>query len=233
MNKSIDTEVVFDGMGEAKGRYAFEDTKEGTKLTWTFNGESSWPMNLMNFMAKSAIGKSFDEGLGYLEPILNDRKDGNYGGFKISEVIVPERHYVMNRAEVKFENIAQFYAQNLGSLFQKIQKAGLEMNGMPCGLYFKYDVPNGVTDMAAAIPLKESVDIADASSYHIDESKALLVDFYGDYAGTGLAHDAIDAYMKDRGLLNNAPVVEEYVTDPGTEPDPKKWLTKIFYFISE
>jgi effector-binding domain-containing protein len=220
-------------MGEAKGQYVFEETKEGTKLTWTFNGESGWPMNLMNFMATRAIGKSFTEGLKNLEPIFNERNAGNYGGFAVKEIVVPERHYVMNRSEVKFENISQFYAQNLGSLFQKIQKAGLEMNGMPCGLFFKYDIPNGVTDMAAAIPLKESVDIPDASSYHIDERNALSIDFYGDYAGTGAAHDAIEAYMKDRGLLNDVPVVEEYVTDPASEPDPKKWLTKIYYFVSE
>jgi effector-binding domain-containing protein len=27
------------------------------------------------------------------------------------------------------------------------------------------------------------------------------------------------------------PVVEEYITDPMTEKDPNKWLTKIYYFV--
>jgi hypothetical protein len=29
----------------------------------------------------------------------------------------------------------------------------------------------------------------------------------------------------------NANVIEEYVTDPGTEPDSTKWLTNVVYLI--
>jgi len=28
------------------------------------------------------------------------------------------------------------------------------------------------------------------------------------------------------------PVVEEYITDPGEEPDPEKWLTRITYYFT-
>ncbi|HPQ20216.1 MAG TPA: SRPBCC family protein [Saprospiraceae bacterium] len=232
-NKEIGTEVIFEGMGDAHGKYIFDKTEGGCKITWTFEGESSIPMNLMNFLAEKYITKDFNSGLENLGELLNDRKSGKYLGYEIKEVIVPAKNYVMNRAEVKFENIAQFYAQNLGSLFQKLQTAGIEMAGMPCGLYFKYDESKQMTDMAAAIPVKEEVAIQDALSYHIDERKALTIDYYGDYKDIGPAHYAIDAYMKDRNILNDAPVVEEYVTDPANEPDPTKWLTKIFYYIAE
>ena len=43
----------------------------------------------------------------------------------------------------------------------------------------------------------------------------------------------MDEYMKDFGLLNNPPIIEEYVTDPSTEKDPAKWLTKIIYYIAQ
>ncbi len=32
------------------------------------------------------------------------------------------------------------------------------------------------------------------------------------------------------GLKHKAPVIEEYVTDPGKEPDSSKWLTRIYFF---
>jgi len=39
--------------------------------------------------------------------------------------------------------------------------------------------------------------------------------------------------MRDRGLFNSSPVVEEYITDPMEEKDPSKWLTKVIYYLSE
>ena len=60
----------------------------------------------------------------------------------------------------------------------------------------------------------------------------MVIDYYGDYDQTGKAHDAMEKYLKDRNILFNPPVVEEYVTDPGEEKDPSKWLTKIIYYFS-
>ena len=34
------------------------------------------------------------------------------------------------------------------------------------------------------------------------------------------------------GLLSDVPAVEEYLTDPGQEKDPSKWLTRITYYIA-
>ncbi len=231
-NKSIDTEVLFEGMGDAKGRFDFEETGSGSKVTWSFFGETGFPMNLMNFIGKKMIGKSFAEGLANLEPILKERNAGNYGGFTVKQMDLEEKHYIMNRAEVEMANISQFYAQNLGALFGKAQAAGVEMAGMPSGLFFKWDEGNSKTDMAAAIPLMEAVAIDGATSYSIPAGKALTIDYYGDYSGSANAHYAMDDYMSDRGLMFDAPCVEEYVTDPSTEKDPSKWLTKIYYYYT-
>ena len=41
----------------------------------------------------------------------------------------------------------------------------------------------------------------------------------------------MDDYFKANGLEPSKLVMEEYVTDPGAEPDTSKWLTKIYYFL--
>ena len=107
------------------------------------------------------------------------------------------------------------------------------MDGMPCGLFFRMDERDGMIDMAAAIPIKQAVSLAGASSYSVETRTGLQIDYKGDYHGVSQAHRAMDAYMKDRGYLQDDPVIEEYVTDPGTEPDPSKWLTRVTYFYSE
>ena len=37
--------------------------------------------------------------------------------------------------------------------------------------------------------------------------------------------------MKENKLEQLTPVIEEYVTDPASEPDSTKWLTKVVYFV--
>jgi effector-binding domain-containing protein len=155
-----------------------------------------------------------------------------YRGYEIKEVDIEKRYFVMKRKEVSFDNIQQFYAQNLGSLFGSIQSVGLEMKGMPCGLYFSYDEIAQKTDMAAAIPVKKDIRIDGVANHTIPAGKAIQLDYRGDYNNLSLAHTAIDEYMKDRSLFTNPPVVEEYITDPGQEEDPEQWLTKISYYIS-
>jgi len=47
----------------------------------------------------------------------------------------------------------------------------------------------------------------------------------------GQAHMAMEKYINENKLEALTPAVEEYVTDPGSEPDSTKWLTKIVYFV--
>jgi effector-binding domain-containing protein len=107
------------------------------------------------------------------------------------------------------------------------------MEGNSCALVYNYDFSNNTLDMATAIPIKEQVAIEGAGSETLDQGKVLVVDYYGDKSGTAPAHFAIDDYMRDRGLFNEYPVVEEYTTDPIEEKDPSKWLTKVIYYLSE
>lgn len=206
-------------------------------VEWKMEDKEDLPFIMRGMMLvlgqKSTLKKNFDDGLAALKSSAEKRAKGEYDGFMIKPVEVKEKHFIMNRQEVAMENISQFYATNLGSLFGKVQKNGIEMSGKPCGLFFKWDEANGKTDMAAAIPVAEKLWIADASSLDLPEANTLQIDFYGDFSGTAKAHYAMEDYLKDHGLFNNPPIIEEYLTDPAEEPDPSKWLTKIIYYVSK
>jgi len=62
---------------------------------------------------------------------------------------------------------------------------------------------------------------------------ALVVDYYGNYDGTVAAHSALEKYMKENNMADQLafPVIKECVTDPMTEPDPSKWLTRVYYLL--
>ncbi len=234
--ESIKTEMHFEGFDGANyANWAFSEMDGKTKVSWNMDGaEMPFLYRPMVFLMKGMVSDSYKQGLANIKTIVEKRANEKiYDGYKINEVMLEERHFVLNRQEIPMANITQFYQQNLGSLFGKVQKAGIEMDGMPCGLFFKWDEKNNTTDMAASIPVAEAVNIKGASSLSIPAKKALQVDYYGDYSGTAAAHSAIDKYMSDYGLLNDVPMIEEYLSDPMEEKDPQKWLTRLTYYLAE
>ena len=102
---------------------------------------------------------------------------------------------------------------------------------MPAGILYQWEKGEDELDLAAAIPIKEplSLEGSDFINIHLPETETYLVDYYGPYDGAVKAHDALEQFHTARDLPVPRPVVEQYVTDPGQEPDPNKWLTKVFY----
>ncbi|MEE9437686.1 MAG: SRPBCC family protein [Saprospiraceae bacterium] len=231
--KKIEALISSPQMGDCDVVYGFKPTKNGSEMSWNFKSTSSFPMNIMNVFMKGMVKKQFNIGLDNINKLAKQRSENSYNGFTVKEEMIGEKNYVINRGEVSLDKIQQFYTQNLGPLFQKIQSAGVEMDGKPSALIYSYNPIKGVADMATGIPISEAVAISGASAQSIPAGKAIVVDYYGDYASSEIAHLAIDDYLKDRGLFHNYPVLEEYVTDPSKEKDPEKWLTRIIYYLSE
>lgn len=229
---SILCTMRFDGMEDSKVNYYFTDKGNNTKLTWELKSNLGIPFNLMKPFFEYSIKKAYRESFNNIEAVVNDRLNGKYGSYQVEEIQMNAKHYLMSRDEVALSNIQRFYTRNLGAIFQKIQNEGIVMDGNPSGLFFKYDEHKGVTDMAAAIPITQSLSMEGLTAFSIPAGPALSIDYYGDYAKTGEAHDALGQYMHDRGLLNNPPAVEEYVTDPIEVKDPNKWLTQIRYYFT-
>ena len=236
-NEFVSTELTFDGFnGVNIADFNISEEGNDTNVSWSFDGAAlpfHWRgLALLTGMKKS-MKKSYQAGLQNIKDLAEARAKGEYGRFSIKEEVLGEKNYVINRKEVPISGIQQFYATNLGVLFSKVQQAGVEMDGMPCGLFFNLRNANGIADMAAAIPVATPISVDGAASFNVPSQRAITMDYYGDYSGTTTGHSAIDEYMKDRGYLFNPPVIEEYVTDPSTEQDPNKWLTKITYYFSD
>lgn len=234
-DKAINALLEFEGMSPST--YGLTFTPEGnnrTKVIWTMNTRMGFPYNVFGPFFKYTIKKSYKKGLDNLEVLAKVRmNEGKYDGYTIKETMLEERKYIMSRSEVAVADIQKFYTQNLGAIFKKVQDEGLTMNGMPCGLFYKYDALEGQADMAAAIPVSTTKDIQGLNSVTLPKQQALQVEYYGDYANLQNAHRAMASYMRDRNLLSNPPMIEEYVTDPIKEKDPAKWLTNITYYYTK
>ena len=236
-NSKVRTEMAFDGWGgENYSTLSMTENGGNTNTSWTFEG-APLPFFMRGFAMITGMKKSmhsnYTESLQNLKKIAEERANGLYNGMEVKLEDLGEKHFIMNRQKVQPANIQQFYATNLGNLFSKAQSSGIEMQGMPCGLYFSM-LPDaeGALDMAAAIPISTGVSIEGTGFISIPERQAITLDYYGDYSTIPEGHIALEAYMKDRGYLLDYPVIEEYVTDPGEEPDPSKYLTRITRYFT-
>jgi effector-binding domain-containing protein len=161
---------------------------------------------------------------------LQSRLSGKYYGYQINELPMNARHYLMSRNNVEADQVQMSYAQNLGALFTRVQNENILMDGKPSSLFFSENNTKGLVDMAAAIPLKARVDMANLTSISLPVAPVVTIEYVGDTKDISKGHLAARSYMMDRNFRMKIPYIEEYITDPLKEKDPNKWQTKIMYY---
>lgn len=211
-----------------------EEKGEKTRVSWGFDMHIGFPWNGMAMFTDvdAGVGKDYERGLANLKRICEEIAHKKYGGYEVAEAQLPAKYYVGVRKMIAFPDIPVFFGANLPLAMGKIQEAGLQPAGPPSGLFWKYDEAAHMTDMAAVVPVSADHKFGDGLSvFPVAAGNALVIDYYGVYDSTGKAHYAMDAYMAEKKLRTIPPVIEEYVTDPGAEPDTSKWLTRVIYFV--
>jgi len=235
-NAKVRNKIVFEEPMEAEAMdYAtLEPVEGGTKVTWGFESHFSFPWNaLLPFMGmEESVGKDYEAGLSALKERVESLPETapSFRGFAMQVVDMPERHFVLLRDRVSFDEMAQFYARSYGALVAAMEKAGVQQAGPPTGLYYAWDEAGEMTDMAAAFPIRQKATFPNEfSQTTLPAGRAIVVDYYGGYDRLGDAHNAIDDFAGENGMTLGAPAIEEYITDPGQEPDTSRWLTKVTY----
>lgn len=233
----IDIEVNFTRPFESTSPtyMAFKEDGKKTSVTWAFDMHVAFPWNgLAMFTDMDAgVGGDYEGGLKNLKKNCEEIAHKKYRGYEVADLdSLPVRYFLGVRKTVAFTDMATFFGASFSKAFGAAQKSGAPMAGSPSGLFWSYDEQGGKADMAAAIPLAaDQKPAAGLSIFPVGGKRALLIEYFGAYEKSGEAHYAMDDYMKEKGLQNIPPVIEEYVTDPGQEPDTAKWLTKIIYFV--
>jgi len=231
----IDTKLRFvkPYESESDAYVVVEETENGSKVTWGFKGENGFMSRIfMLFMdMDAAIGPDFEKGLAMLKTMSEEAAANAKPTYDIIEMEYAGKIFIGKKDTVKFAEMAEFFGTNFGAIATTLGQNNREMAGAPSGIYYMWDEANMKAFMAAAIPVSEDKELEGFEKINVAPSKALHIAYYGAYEGSAEAHYAMDAYMKEKGLELNELVIEEYVTDPGMEPDTAKWLTNIYYLI--
>lgn len=228
MESESNAEVLLEGLGDS------------TKVTWAMFGNNDGMIAKamsMFFNMDKMVGPEFEKGLGRLkeqaEAAATSAPKNEFRGYKVDMVDRPEMVYVGKRAMVKWTDMQKFYGDTYQALGKDLGAAKLEMAGMPSGIIFKWDEPNQQADMMAAMPVKgdATTSVKGWETLVVPAGKAQFIPYMGGYHGSYNAHMAMDDAMKANGRELNLHVIEEYITDPMSEPDSMKWLTNIYYMM--
>ncbi|MDO8365658.1 MAG: SRPBCC family protein [Saprospiraceae bacterium] len=230
----LDYEIDF-GLGRSPAYFLVEGDSQKTKITWVLDMHLPFLMRAGGMLTdiNAYVGKDYGNGLANLKKYCEALNPKEYRGYVVKETERPVTYYAGVREVVDLQNIPQFFGENFEKAILESEKAGAKMTGPPCGFFWSFDTVAMKTEMAAAIPLDKLVKTANDVEIFSIGGKALLVEYFGDYALTSVAHGAIEEYMEEKKLQSIPPAMEEYITDPGQEPDTAKWLTRIIYFVTE
>ncbi len=234
-NDRIDQKLIFSAPWEAHDAayYTFTDTPDGVQITWGLDGNLPRPTNIFGMFMdmESMIGGNYEKGLSNLKSQVMDYVDSHTKrGYLINMIDLPPRNYISYRADVNFSQIQQFYSTHFQGIMKLVTMMDLPLAGGPSGMFYEYDMENMRADMAAGIPVNGDAAVDGYTTIPVS-GKALLISYFGSYSDIGEAHYAMDDYMQENNLTLNELVIEEYITDPMSEPDTSRWLTNIYYLV--
>ena len=219
---------------ESDGWMRLSEAASGVQAAWGFSGTYPMPMNIMLLFMnmEKMMAPDFDRGLQLLKEI-SEAKAAKLASLEseIQQTNVPAKRYAAVRQEIKMTEIKEFFGASFATIMEAAQTSGATINGAPAGLHYTWDEEKGVTDMAAAIPVRGKIEAENVTVVEIQKSIALIINYQGPYEGIEMAHIALNMYVQKNGLTMKEPVMEEYLTGPDSEPDPSKWLTQVIYLI--
>jgi effector-binding domain-containing protein len=237
INQEIEHQLTFISPKSSKAYSEFDlfDVNGQTQLRWTYDRSTTRPWNILNLFNSldKEMGKNFEKSLANLKAIIEGGNPAATG--KIYDVLplnFPSTTYALRRKQLGWADIPSFYAENLPQIYEQAINVKATP-GSPTGLFFVWDEQNQQTDMAAAVPVAQGTVISDTTIQllNIPGSKAVYVNYYGAYDKTTEAYASIDKYLATNNLKQKPPVIEQYITDPKTEKDTAKWLTKIIFLV--
>lgn len=233
---SLHSDLEFDGQGTSKVNFHFAPAEAGTQTRWTFYAEVPFPFNgfLLFQDLDATLGKDYEEGLALLKTYVEEKEANKTPEYKVEKVTYPATHFLGIRKEVAIADMGAHIATAMPAVAEAMTQAAVKMESTPSGLVYKWDMENQTTDVAVAIPTTSDKKVDGLTAIDVAESAAFLIDYYGDHKDSEVAHLAMDAHLQAQGITATPSlVIEHYVTDPTTEADPTKWLTKIYYLFDE
>ena len=224
--EKISTTLDFGDQGKAKAAILFDKKDEGVKVTWNFSSDAAYPVGrwMSILFIKPMIKKSYTEGLKNLDSVLNHMAEDRY---KIKYEDVKPQPLLSITGSADMENMSEVMPKLFMKLGSYMGENQIQPLGSPVTIWESWS--DSISEMTVGFPVNEEVegngDIKVIQSY---SGKALNIIHKGAYADQHKTWQILMDNIDKMGLEATASPWEVYLTDPQTEKDTSKWLTKMY-----
>lgn len=230
-NQSIKSKLDFEGMGTSNGFWKFEEVEGGTKVTWSYESDMSSPPIIGRYigvMMDGFLGTYFEQGLNGIKEISESASTGS--SLEITELAVKDQWFLGIRQEVDMTGMETVHENSFKELSAFMKEKGLESSGTYLSVYHSFgqtiDIEVGIS-IADSVPGNERIALN-----KVKAGKAVKAIHRGHYEKLGVTHQAISAWMMEKGLSPAGAPWEVYITDPSETENPDEWVTEVYYPIA-
>ncbi len=236
---SITQDMQFGDNPKSEVTWSLKPNEDGTtEVTWNIVGKDL-PFGfkifstLMGGMEKQ-IGPHFERGLTMLDSVLQ----AEMKVYSINVQGVTQHsggYYLYNTTSCKFSE----FEQNMKAMLPKVGAYAMTHNvtmaGPPFILYHKWDEENDAIIFSCCVPTNSKI-VADESGIltgKLESFRTLKTVLKGDYKNLKEAWEATMKYGADNNLeiIEGGSMLETYITDPMSKPNPADWITEIYVEI--
>jgi effector-binding domain-containing protein len=145
-------------------------------------------------------------------------------GWKLIEVA--EQHTATVRVTCKPDEISRTLAGILPEVMRYLGEAGATAAGPPFSRY--HSLEGGQIDLEAGLPVTQPIKGSGRiKASTLPGGRAATGDHIGEYHRLGETHGLLAPWLASKAEAAQGGPWEVYWTDPGVEPDPRKWRTQI------
>lgn len=238
-NDSFTQEIKFVKPFESTSNAGMKLKEENgkTTVTWSMYGENGFIarifMTLMGGMDK-AVGKDYEEGLNNLKKLVEAMPSETNSKYEVKMVDFSELHLAcVENKNFSFSKIdSTLFSSGFGMVAGHLATNKIESNYGAYSVYKNYNEATQTSDIYIGMSVNAHFDSKDkVQCLDIPNSKAIMVEYYGEYSKTGEAYGSLMKYEKENNLKIDY-AVEHFVTDPkSVNYDYSKVLTKIYFVI--
>ncbi|ELR69451.1 hypothetical protein C900_04983 [Fulvivirga imtechensis AK7] len=235
-NEYIATDLDFGQQDTAIGYYTFENTGEGTKVTWGFETDHGWnPLSrwIGAVFIEPMLGPTFEDGLENLKTHV-ESLPSLPSDDEVSIVEVQPITYIGLGAKLDASNsevISSTMADLYGRLMQYSEESGAEITGAPIAVYKSLGEED--IEVVCGLPVSSGTTIMH-QDIKVDSTlggEAVKAVHKGSYEKLPATYDKMNIFIdKNRRQAIGQPY-ELYITDPEEVTDTTQWITEVYFPI--
>ncbi|BAO74576.1 SRPBCC family protein [Winogradskyella sp. PG-2] len=237
---SISQKMQFGDNPDSDVTWNLKSNEDGTTdVTWNIKGKDlgfdfKVYTTLKGGMEK-LIGPHFERGLTMLDSVL--QKEMKVYNIDVKGVTQHSGgYYLYKTTSCKLSEFEKNMKQMLPEVGAYAMTHNVTMAGPPFISYLKWDEENDATIFSTCVPTNSKIvsDEADILTGQLESFRTVKIVLKGDYKNLKEAWEAGMKYITDNNLemIEGGPMLETYLTDPMSHPNPADWVTEIYVAIN-